>query len=336
MPYLDNKNGYKTFRKKSRNHQKLINEALSILDALGIPLDGISKRALEKMALAFIAVCQITKSGDWAKVKDKTDGIDLKSRDIINYINKNFGEKISSGSYDDIRRKDLKMLVLAEVVSKSKPNTATNDPTRGYCLSAEYSPAIRLYGQAGWQRAVEQVLSDKPSLEQQLARERQLVRVKVTLPSYATLDFSPGVHNELQKSIIEEFLPRFGKGAEVLYVGDTDNKSLVLEKKRLAQLQFFEIGPDKLPDVIAYSKEKNWLFLIEAYHSTGTVSPLRHLELETLCKDCTVPVVYVTAFQDKPTFRANAAEISWETEVWIADHPDHMIHFNGDKFLGPY
>ena len=23
-------------------------------------------------------------------------------------------------------------------------------------------------------------------------------------------------------------------------------------------------------------------------------------------------------------------------EVWIADNPDHLIHFDGDKFLGPY
>ncbi|MBS1775349.1 MAG: hypothetical protein JSS64_03610, partial [Bacteroidetes bacterium] len=23
-------------------------------------------------------------------------------------------------------------------------------------------------------------------------------------------------------------------------------------------------------------------------------------------------------------------------EVWIADNPDHLIHFNGHKFLGAY
>jgi adenine-specific DNA-methyltransferase len=44
----------------------------------------------------------------------------------------------------------------------------------------------------------------------------------------------------------------------------------------------------------------------------------------------------VTAFPDRVTFRKFAKDIAWETEVWIADNPDHMIHFNGDKFLGPY
>jgi hypothetical protein len=29
-------------------------------------------------------------------------------------------------------------------------------------------------------------------------------------------------------------------------------------------------------------------------------------------------------------------EIAWETEVWVADAPSHLIHFNGERFLGPY
>ena len=36
-----------------------------------------------------------------------------------------------------------------------------------------------------------------------------------------------------------------------------------------------------------------------------------------------------------PTQRFHSA-IAWETEVWIADEPDHMIHYNGERFLGPY
>jgi adenine-specific DNA-methyltransferase len=46
--------------------------------------------------------------------------------------------------------------------------------------------------------------------------------------------------------------------------------------------------------------------------------------------------IYVTAFQGRRDFRKWAADISWETEVWIADDPDHLIHFNGDRFLGPH
>ena len=27
--------------------------------------------------------------------------------------------------------------------------------------------------------------------------------------------------------------------------------------------------------------------------------------------------------------------INWDTEVWIAELPEHMIHLNGDQFMGP-
>ena len=29
-------------------------------------------------------------------------------------------------------------------------------------------------------------------------------------------------------------------------------------------------------------------------------------------------------------------QLAWETEVWVADSPSHMIHLNGERFLGPY
>jgi len=140
----------------------------------------------------------------------------------------------------------------------------------------------------------------------------------------------------LQKAIIEDFLPRYGFGAEVLYVGDTSNKYLHLEAKKLEDLNFFELSHEELPDVIAYSKQKNWLYLIEAVHSSGPISEIRLLQLQKLSKSCKADLVYITAFLDRPKFRKFMADIAWETEVWIADNPDHMIHFNGDKFLGPY
>ena len=160
--------------------------------------------------------------------------------------------------------------------------------------------------------------------------------VPAKLPSGKLLRFSPGEHNQLQKAIIEQFLPYYGHGAEVLYVGDTAAKYLVLEKARLKELSFFELAHGELPDVVAYSAEKNWLYLIEAVHSSGPISPLRLLELQKLTEECTAEIIYVTAFLDRETFRKFMADIAWETEVWIADAPQHVIHFNGHRFLGPY
>ncbi|WP_299436449.1 BsuBI/PstI family type II restriction endonuclease [uncultured Maribacter sp.] len=325
----------KTFKEKTKQVQELINNTLYILDCFGIPLDTTPRR-LERMAISFLACGDVKTISDLKNIKDLKDNFSLKTRDVIDYVNKNFKEKISSGSYDDIRRKDLKLLTVAEVVLRSSPNSATNDSTRGYSINPLYANLVKDYGSKGWEQKVKDKLKGVEPLNQKLKRERELKKVKVTLPSGGKIQFSSGEHNDLQKAIIEDFLPRYGFGAQVLYVGDTSDKYLYLEEKKLKELKFFDISHEELPDVIAYSKEKNWLYLIEAVHSSGPISELRLLQLAKLTEKCTADIVYVTAFLDRPKFRKFIAEIAWETEVWIADNPDHMVHFNGDKFLGPY
>lgn len=335
MKQYINSDSSKTFSEKPKAIQELINTALYILDTFGIPIEGTPRR-LERMAIAFLASGDIKSLKELAKAKDLNSGFTLKTRDIINYVNQHFNENISSGSYDDIRRKDLKLLTIAEVVLQSSPNSATNDSTRGYSINPTYAELIRNYGKKDWEKSVKDKLKNIEPLSQKLKRERQISKVEVTLPSGGQLTFSAGEHNDLQKAIIEDFLPRYGFGAEVLYVGDTADKYLYIEKDKLEELDFFEISHEELPDVIAYSKKKNWLYLIEAVHSSGPISEIRLLQLQKLTKDCKADIVYVTAFLTRPKFRQFIADIAWETEVWIADNPDHLVHFNGDKFLGPY
>ena len=325
----------KTFRQKSKEVQELINTTLHILECFGIPT-GTTPRRLERMAIAFLATGNIKKTSDFKNAKDLNSGFSLKTREIIEYVNQYFDENISSGSYDDIRRKDLKLLTIAEIVLQSSPNSATNDSTRGYSINPTYAELLREFGLSNWEKVVKDKLNNIEPLSEKLKRQRDIAKVKVTLPSGGLLSFSAGEHNDLQKAIIEEFLPRYGYGAEVLYVGDTSDKYLYLEKERLEELNFFEISHEELPDIIAYSKKKNWLYLIEAVHSSGPISELRLIQLKKLTQNCKADIVYVTAFLTRPKFRQFMAEIAWETEVWIADNPDHMVHFNGDKFIGPY
>jgi type II restriction enzyme len=157
----------------------------------------------------------------------------------------------------------------------------------------------------------------------------------VKLPNGKPIELSLGEHNILQKQIIEQFLPRFGSDCEVLYIGDTSNKILHIEVAELKRLKFFELSHDELPDIIAYSKKKKWLYLIEAVHSSGPMSETRVLELKKMLKDCKAGIVFVTTFLTKGDFRKWMLDIAWETEVWTADNPDHLVHFNGHKFLGP-
>jgi BsuBI/PstI restriction endonuclease domain/BsuBI/PstI restriction endonuclease HTH domain len=322
--------------KKSPQIIEIIEQAIDIIVQIGIPVENKTERAAEKMAMSFMAVASVTNS--WKNAKGLNDRRFLKTRDIINFINTHFEENISSGSYDDIRRKDLRLLVLADYIIKSgeNPNAATNDPTRGYTLAPDFAELVKTYGTNTWQNSLETFLKDKINFQEILERKRKIEKVAVTLPNGKQLEFSPGQHNLLQKQIIEEFLPRFGKGCQILYVGDTADKFLHLEKEKLTKLNFFELAHDELPDVIAYNSEKNWLYLIEAVHSSGSINEVRMLELRRLTKNCKAEIVFVTAFLTKSEFRKWSTEIAWETEVWIAENPDHLIHFNGDKFLGPY
>ena len=124
------------------------------------------------------------------------------------------------------------------------------------------------------------------TLKTELSESRSLNLVPIIFPSGKNLELSPGKHNELQKAIIELFLPRYGYGAEVLYIGDTADKFLHLEQDKLKELKFFEISHGELPDIIAYSHTKNWLYLIEAVHSSGVISPVRLLNLKRLTNNC--------------------------------------------------
>lgn len=318
---------------KSKSVQKIINEALEILESVGIPMTSKTERGLERMAVCFLAVAGVTK--DWSNAKENAN---LKSRDIINIVNKNFEENISSASYDDIRRKDLKFLVLADIIVNSGVNkgSATNDPTRGYALHPDFKKLIVEYGKSNWSKSLKAFNKNKPNLSEILSRKRNIEKIPVKLPSGKPLELSLGEHNVLQKAIIEEFLPRYGSDCSVLYIGDTSNKSLYMETEELKKLNFFELSHDELPDIIAFSKKHNWLYLIEAVYSSGTMSETRVLQLRKLLKDCKAELIFVTAFLTRSEFRKWQMDIAWETEVWTADHPDHLVHFNGHKFLGAY
>ena len=112
-------------------------------------------------------------------------------------------------------------------------------------------------------------------------------------------------------------------------------KDLYVHAETLKALHFPITAHDKLPDVIVFDERRNWVFLIEAVTSHGPMSQKRVLELERLLNESSAGLVYVSAFPDMTQFRRHIIEIAWDTEVWIAELPEHLIHYNGDRFLGP-
>ena len=270
-------------------------------------------------------------------MKDSNHEYSLTTREIIAYENRYFEESISSGSYDDIKRKDLARLLLAMIVVNSKPGANTSNPTRGYKINSEYFRIIKNYGQSDWFAQVGAFNRMHPTYQDRVSAKREIPKLAVYMPDGREIYLKDGEHNALQKQIIEELLPRFGYGAVLLYCGDSDNKyGLIHEKEKLAGLGFSDLTQSILPDVVAYSQEKGWIHLIEAYHTSNPITPQRKLELQQILGDNAEKAVFITAFENNTVYRNCQEELAWETEVWIATEPDHMIHRNGFRFMGPY
>jgi len=325
----------------SKKTEELRNKIIAILDIftqIGMPLDNMTPRRLERLAMCILALCNSTTHSLWSDVKSLKDGRILTTRKIIIYINENFEENISSGSYDDIRRKDLKRPVGMGLVvnSANNPDADTNDGTRGYAIDDKFAELLRAYDTPAWPDAIASFKVDREYIAN-FHSQRLTNKLKVKLAEGVVISLDDGPHNRIQKAVIDEFLPIFGNNATVLYIGDTSEKQMFKCTNEMIELGLNIEDRGMLPDIIAFSEEKKWLYLIEAVHSSNPLNPERCIELKrTVLKNCPYGVVFVTAFLSRKDFAKWLPEIAWETEVWLADRPEHMIHFNGDKFLGPH
>ena len=65
------------------------------------------------------------------------------------------------------------------------------------------------------------------------------------------------------------------------------------------------------------------------------MSAERVFKIKKSCEKCEAGLIFVTAFPNMKKCKEHILGIAWDTEIWIADKPEHMIHLNGDRFLGP-
>ena len=317
-----------------------VEQALNIVRLVGIPVRRMTKRRQERVSKALLAVAGITPDMRWAEAASHFNGTTkpLTTREIIRFWNAHYGENIADSSYDDVRRKDLLVLVEGGLVARSAADPAAdvNDGTRGYSVPLEALDLLHSYDTNDWEDSLLRFRNAVGALKDRLSKAREFKMVPVTLPSGNRYRLSPGTHNEIQKAVIEDFLPRFSKGAEVLYIGDTSKKILHMIADRMLDVGIREMDRGTLPDIIAYEAERNWLFIIEAVHSSNPISEMRHFALRRMTQEATAGCLFVSAFADAAAFSRFSKEIGWETEVWIASDPEHMIHFDGGRFLAPY
>jgi hypothetical protein len=307
-----------------------LTEAQEILKTLGLPPAQYNEMA----ALTFLAICNIKENNSWVNATRHSLGV---TKGIMIFVNDNYNKTYAPNTRETFRRQVLHQFVQARVVdyNPDEPNLPVNSPKAHYALTKEVLEVVKAYGTKNWKKEVENFIATVGKLSEVYLKERDLIQIPVQLANGEVIKLSAGKHNEVQAAIVEQFAPRFANGGTLLYLGDTAKKDLFVDEKTLKELGIPIDQHSKLPDVVIYDTTRNWLFLIEAVTSHGPVSPKRIVELEEFLKNCKVGKVYVTAFPDMTEFKKHSNNIAWETEVWLMEVPDHMIHFNGDRFMGP-
>ena len=306
-----------------------IEQAQEILETIGLP----AAQQNEISALTLLVLAQLSENTPWKNAKS----ISLRVHDILAEIKQRYGREYAENSRETIRRRVLHQFEQAGIAIRNIDDSErpTNSGLTNYVLSDPILDAIRSFGTPKWNSKSRDFVSQQGRLLDVYQREKEQIKIPLRIEEGKVFKLSPGRHNKLEVAIVEEFGPRFAPGAKLIYLGDTAQKTLILDKATFAKLGISISQHDKFPDVILYDQRKKWLFLIEAVTAHGPVSPKRQVELKKLFEKSKAGKIFVTAFLDFTTYKKYSNDIAWDTEVWIAEMPSHLIHYNGDKFLGP-
>ncbi len=292
------------------------------------------KRTNETSARTLLALAGLDESSTWADATNERMG----GRYILDWMRGPLRHPIAENSRETIRRFVLHQFVDAGfcLYNDDDPARPTNSSKNNYRLNPEALLTIKLYGTPDFVPAVEEYLAEVGSLTAKYQAARDLARIPVTTPTGEVFTLKGGGQNILIKEMVENFCAYFVPGGEILYVGDADDKLATFERDRLASLGVVVDEHGKMPDLVVYQASSNWLFLMEAASTHGPVDHIRYSELSRMFAGSSAGIIYVSCFPNRSVMRRFLADLAWETEVWLASDPTHMIHLNGDRFLGPY
>lgn len=307
-----------------------IADAIQVLESLGMPRAQQNDRS----ALCLLALLNLKKGVSWADAKNPLVGI----TPMMEFARDYYDRQYKPNTRETFRRQSIHQLVAAGIALYNPDDSArpVNSPKSVYQIEPDTLTLLRSFGTAAWNKGLAKYLKTRQTLTARYAREREMKKLPVKLTTGVTIRLSPGAHSVLIKAIIEEFAPRYVPGGVLIYAGDTGDKWGYFDKELLTKLGVAVDGHGKMPDVVLYYPEREWLLLVESVTSHGPVDGKRHEELARIFAKSTAGLVYVTAFPSRAAMARYLGEIAWETEVWCADAPSHLIHFNGARFLGPY
>ncbi|TJU39318.1 BsuBI/PstI family type II restriction endonuclease [Escherichia coli] len=312
------------------NQNDYIEAAQQIIASLGLPREQQNERS----ALCLLALLNLTPGKAWADAENPLVGI----TPIMNWVREHYGKVYAPNTRETFRRQSMHQFCAAGVAlyNPDKPDRPVNSPKAVYQIEPAALSMLRTFGSPAWHDSLATYLAERETLVTRYAKEREQNRIPVEIAAGQQITLSPGEHSELIRAIIEDFAPRFAPGSVLVYAGDTGEKWGYFDAPLLAGLGVDVDSHGKMPDVVLHFTAKNWLLLVESVTSHGPVDGKRHAELARLFAGSTAGLVYVTAFPNRSIMGRYLGEIAWETEVWVADAPSHLIHFNGVRFLGPY
>ncbi|MDP8208146.1 MAG: BsuBI/PstI family type II restriction endonuclease [Candidatus Electryonea clarkiae] len=310
--------------------KRKINQALDIIISLGFPREQQNERS----AITLLALLGIKPKDDWTEAKDPLIGI----TPIMDYCKEYYGKQYAPNTRETFRRQTMHQFVDAGIVILNPDDTErpVNSPKSVYQIEPNTLTLIKNYSNSKWKVALEEHLKVLNTLAERYAKERKMKMIPLSFNKDEEISLSPGNHSQLIKEIIENLGPRFFPGSQVLYIGDTGSKMAFFDEGKFDELGLKLDTHGKFPDVVLFDLNNNWIILIESVTSHGPVDSKRHGELSEIFKDSSIELIFITAFPDRMIMAKHLSSISWETEVWIADSPTHLIHFDGDRFLGPY
>ena len=313
-----------------KNKTNTIESALQILILLGLP----RAQQNERSAICLLALLNLTPEKSWAEADSPLMGI----TPIMSWARDHYKKEYAPNTRETFRRQSMHQFCDAGIAlyNPDQPDRAVNSPKSVYQIEPIVLSLLRTFETAQWLDNLTSYLTGRETLLEKYAKAKKHHRIPVSIAPDQEITLSPGQHSELIRAIIEEFAPRFAPGSILIYAGDTGDKWGYFDKTLLCALGVDVDSHGKMPDVVLHFIEKNWLLLVESVTSHGPVDGKRHAELAKLFAKSTVGLVYITAFPSRAVMGRYLSEIAWETEVWVADAPSHLIHFNGDRFLGPY
>lgn len=300
-----------------------VDEAREFLQLVGMP----KAQQTDICCYTILALAGIKPEMAWSEATNDW----IRIHEILQFINAYY-VTYAENTREAIRKRAIHNFRTAAVVEDNSVDT--NSSNYSYRLTEETLQMLKTMKTLEWEKNLQRFLQYHERLVDIYASKKKMTMMPVKING-TDFKFSTGKHNELQKAIIEEFAPRFAPNSECLYVGDTIKKDLVKNIEKLTGLGFEITLHDKMPDVVLYREDKNWIYFVESVTSVGPMDSKRILEITEMTQGVSAGKIFVTAFLDFKTYKKFSTELAWETEVWIAEMPEHMIHLNGDKFLGP-